>query len=90
MNAVFKTVPQHVAATLLALSGEPWQRPGLLSFGHKPITIAHEQLAARVDTSRETATKAIGELADRGIIKLSRARITVLDHIRLAEESATS
>jgi CRP/FNR family transcriptional regulator, cyclic AMP receptor protein len=85
-DSVFKTVPQRVAATLLALSAEPERKPGLLSFGAKPIT--HEQLAALVGTSRETATKALGELADHGIIKLGRGRITVLDHLRLADESA--
>lgn len=89
-EAVFKTVPQRVAATLCALCTEPERRPGLLSFGHKPVTITHEQLAALVGTSRETATKALGELADRGIIKLGRGKITVLDHIRLADESAPS
>ena len=89
-EAVFKTVPQRVAATLLALSTEPERRPGLLRFGTKPITITHEQLAALVGTSRETATKALGELADAGVIKLGRGRITVLDHTRLADESAPS
>lgn len=89
-EAVFKTVPQRVAATLMTLSAEPQHRPGLLSFGAKPITITHEQLAALVGTSRETATKALGELADHGVIRLGRGRITVLDRTRLAEESASA
>lgn len=87
-DSVFKTVPQRVAATLLALSAEPERKPGLLSFDAKPITITHEQLAALVGTSRETATKALGELADHGIIKLGRGKIAVLDHLRLADENA--
>lgn len=90
IEAVFRTVPQRIAATLLALSTEPERRPGLLSFGQKPITITHEQLAALIGTSRETATKALGDLASRGVIKLGRGRITVLDHIRLAAESTPS
>jgi CRP/FNR family transcriptional regulator, cyclic AMP receptor protein len=64
-DSIFKTVPQRVAATLLALSAEPERRPGRLSFGQKPITITHEQLAALVGTSRETAMKALGELAEQ-------------------------
>ena len=88
IDSVFKTVPQRTAAALLALSAEPERRPGLLSFGAKPITITHEQLAALVGTSRETTTKALGEFAERGIIKLGRGKITVLDHARLADESA--
>jgi len=86
-EAVFKTVPQRVAAALLALSVEPEQRHGPLSFGPKPVAVTHEQLAALVGTSRETVTKALGELADGGVIKLGRGRITVLDPIRLAERS---
>jgi CRP/FNR family cyclic AMP-dependent transcriptional regulator len=87
-DSVFKTVPQRIAGTVLALSAEPERKRGLRSFGAKPITITHEQLASLVGTSRETATKALGELAERGIIKLGRGKITVLDHMRLADESA--
>jgi CRP/FNR family cyclic AMP-dependent transcriptional regulator len=88
-EAVFKTVPQRVAATLLTPSAQPPKRPGLL-LGAKPISITHEQLAALVGTSRETATKALDELADRGVIRLGRGRITVLDSARLADDSAIS
>jgi CRP-like cAMP-binding protein len=87
-DSVFKTVPQRIAATLLALSAEPERRPGLLGFGGKPITVTHEQLAALVGTSRETTTKARGDLSERGIITLGRGKITVLDPARLADESA--
>jgi CRP/FNR family cyclic AMP-dependent transcriptional regulator len=90
-EAVFKTVPQRVAATLLTLSDQPQKGPGLLlPFGAKPIWITHEQLAALVGTSRETATKALDELADRGVIRLGRGRIIVLNSARLADESAVS
>ncbi|MEV6527343.1 Crp/Fnr family transcriptional regulator [Longispora sp. NPDC051575] len=86
-EAVFKTVPQRVAATLIALSAEPARKPGLLAFGSRPIGLTHEQLAALVGTSRETVTKALGDLADRGVIKLHRGRVTILDHLRLADEA---
>ncbi len=85
--AVFKTVPQRVAATLLTLSGEA-TRAGRLGLGRsRPIALTHEQLASLVGTSRETATKALGELAGLDIIRLGRGRITILDHGRLAQAS---
>ncbi len=87
-EAIFKTVPQRVAATLLTLAPEPTRRPGLLSSGQRPISITHEQLAALVGTSRETVTKALGALAEREVIKLHRGKITVLDRPRLADEGA--
>jgi CRP-like cAMP-binding protein len=87
-DSVFNTGPQRIAATLQALSGEPERKPGRLGFGAKPITITHEQPGALVGASRETTTKALGDLAERGIIKLGRGKITVLDHSRLADESA--
>jgi CRP-like cAMP-binding protein len=89
-EAVFKTVPQRVAAALLALSVEPPPRPGRLGLAARPITITHEQLAALAGPSRETATRALSDLADHGVIKLGRGQITVLDRVRLADESSPS
>jgi CRP-like cAMP-binding protein len=49
--------------------------------------LTHEQLAALAATSRETTTKILGEFADRGLITLGRARITILDRIELSRLS---
>lgn len=77
-DAVFKNVPQRVASTLDALVHE---RRGPV------VMLTHEQLAALVGTSRENATKALGELAERGLIRLGRGRILVLDTAALSAEA---
>jgi len=72
-DAVFKLVPERVAGTLATLAqGSSRLRGG-------GVRITHEQLAALAGTSRETTTKVLGDLADRGLIVLGRGRITVLD-----------
>jgi CRP/FNR family cyclic AMP-dependent transcriptional regulator len=49
--------------------------------------LTHDQLAALVGTSRETATKVLGEFADRGLVRLGRGRITLLDVDGLTAEA---
>lgn len=78
-DAVFKSVPQRVATTLLTLSEST---SGPLGRGGQ-VKLTHEQLAALAATSRETTTKVLGELADQGLISLGRGRISVLDRPRL-------
>lgn len=89
-DSVLKTVPQRIAATLATLAGEQ-PRSGSLwtgSLGRGPqIALTHEQLAALVGTSRETATKVLGAFAGRGVIRLGRGRITVLDPTALRREA---
>ncbi|MGH3713181.1 MAG: Crp/Fnr family transcriptional regulator [Micromonosporaceae bacterium] len=76
-DTVFKSVPQRIAATLCTLAGQQ-RRLGVGSrIAHVKLT--HEQLAALVGTSRETATKTLNELAHRGLLRLGRGRITILD-----------
>jgi CRP-like cAMP-binding protein len=43
------------------------------------VALTHEQIAALAGTSRETATKVLGDYAERGLIRLGRGRITILD-----------
>ena len=78
-DAVFKSVPQRIATTLLALSREHAGRLGR----SQHVQRTHEQLAALAATSRETTTKVLGELADLGIISLGRGRIVIQDRLRL-------
>jgi CRP-like cAMP-binding protein len=80
-DTVFKTVPQRIAATLCTLSTD-----------HPPtgtyrVALTHEQIAALTGTARETATKALGELADRGLLRVGRGKITIMDPERLAAEA---
>ncbi|MGH3451812.1 MAG: Crp/Fnr family transcriptional regulator [Haloechinothrix sp.] len=83
-DSVFKTVPQRIAATLCLLSAEQPRRP--LGRGVQ-VALTHEQLAALTGTSRETTTKVLGEYADRGMLRLARGKITILDHDRVAAEA---
>ncbi|GAU66962.1 cyclic di-GMP binding protein LapD [Streptomyces sp. NBRC 110611] len=85
-DSVFKSVPQRIATTLITLTPEPATglplRPGAR---HPQIALTHEQLAALAGTSRETATKVLHDYADRGLLRLSRGRITVLEPDRLRD-----
>ncbi len=80
-DTVFKTVPQRIASTLCVLVDDQHRRPwgrGL------QVSLTHEQLAALVGTSRETTTKILNEYAGRGLLRLGRGRLTVLDAGALA------
>ncbi|MFR0358538.1 Crp/Fnr family transcriptional regulator [Streptomyces sediminimaris] len=86
-DSVFKSVPQRLATTLATLAARDGTttvrlRPGVR---HPQISLTHEQLAALAGTSRETCTKVLHDFADRGLLRLSRGRITVLDLPRLTD-----
>lgn len=74
-DAVFKSVPERIAGTLLTLAAGHAGRMGRGTH----VKLTHEQLAALAATSRETATRVLGEFADQGVIALSRGRISILD-----------
>ncbi|NEE02616.1 Crp/Fnr family transcriptional regulator [Phytoactinopolyspora halotolerans] len=76
-ESVFKSVPQRIASTVCTLAQDS-PRSTMLSRGRQ-ISLTHEHLAALVGTSRETATKVLGEFAERGLVRLGRGRITVVD-----------
>jgi len=76
-DTVFKNVPQRIATTLGMLAGQ--QRRYAVGSRAPVVALTHEQIAALVGTSRETATKILGDFADRGLIRLGRGRIILLD-----------
>lgn len=82
-ESVFKSVPERVASTLVSLAG---QRRSFSPRG-PVVSLTHEQIAALAGTSRETTTKVLGDFAERGLIRLGRGRITVLDLNRVVSES---
>ncbi|MDJ0345382.1 Crp/Fnr family transcriptional regulator [Streptomyces sp. H10-C2] len=84
-DSVFKNVPQRIATTLTTLAAEGRPRP--LSPRKPQIALTHQQIAALAGTSRETTTKVLRDLADRGLLRLARGRITVLDPERLKDEA---
>ena len=82
-DSVFKSVPERVAGTLATLAG---QRRALSPRG-PVVALTHEQIAALAGTSRETTTKVLGDFAERGLIRLARGRITLLDVDQVRAES---
>ena len=83
-DTVFKTAPQRVAATLCLLAGEQQKRP--LSRGVQ-LALTHEQIAALTGTSRETVTKVLDEYAERGLLRLGRGKVTILDPAGMTAEA---
>ncbi len=75
-DTVFKSVPERIAGTLCLLAAEQHRRP--LNRGVQ-VALTHHQIAALAGTSRETTTKVLGEYADRGLLRLGRGKITILD-----------
>jgi CRP-like cAMP-binding protein len=84
-EAVFSSVPQRVAAALCTLADS---HPSAGHGGAIHLTVTHSQVAALAGTSRETATKALGDLASQGMLRLSRGRITIVDRSGLAAHAA--
>lgn len=75
-DVVFKSVPQRIAATLCLLASQQQKR----SLGRGvQVALTHQQIAALTGTSRETTTKVLGEYAERGLVRLSRGKVTILD-----------
>ncbi len=83
-DTVFKSVPERIAGMLCLLAAEQQRHP--LSRGVQ-IALTHEQIAALTGTSRETTTKVLGEYAERGLLRLGRGKVTILDLDAVAAES---
>lgn len=78
-DSVLKSAPERICATLGRLAGD--------EDGDATIRLTHAQLADLVGTSRETTTKVLGELAERGLIALRRGRIVVRDRVALMDRA---
>ena len=83
-DSYFKSVPERIAGTLATLAS---QHRRTLPSRAPTVTLTHEQIAALAGTSRETATKVLGDLAERGLIRLGRGRIWVLDVEQVSAEA---
>lgn len=84
-DMALKSVHQRVAATLATLAGDRLRHGAGIPNVHLALT--HDQLAALVGTRPATAAKALGELADRGLIRLARGEVVVLDAVGIAAEA---
>lgn len=73
-----KSLPERLASTLWTLTkGTP---SGTVP---EPVRLTHYQLASLVNATRERTTTALGELAEGGLIRLHRGKITVINRERL-------
>jgi CRP-like cAMP-binding protein len=80
-----KSVHQRVAATLITWAGD---RLGHDGGGHSVhVAPTHNQLAALVGTSHTTAAKALGALGDRGLIRVARGKVIILDVAGIVAEA---
>ncbi len=70
----FRSVPSRLASLLLALKDENDEICGL----------SHQDLADRIGTHRETATRALNEFRAGAAIEISRGRVKILDAGTLA------
>lgn len=73
-DSVLRSAPARIAAALGRMAGDG-----------EAVRLTHGQLAELVGTSRETATKVLGDLADRGLVSLRRGRIIVRSARGLAD-----
>jgi CRP-like cAMP-binding protein len=72
-NLAFRSVASRMAALILSLRDDRGEVRG----------ITHQNLAERLGTHRETATRALNEFRASGLIESGRERIRVLDAARL-------
>lgn len=77
----FKSLPQRVATVLVALAER--EPPRLFRAGRPEVAYTHEQLAAMVGTHRETVTKVLNNLRERGLIELRRGKVVLADPVAL-------
>lgn len=77
-DSVLKSAPERIAATLSRLAP-----------GGGTVRLTHEQFADLVGTSRETATKVLGDFSERGLVQVKRGRIVVRDAAALRVLSET-
>lgn len=79
-DAIFKSVPERIASTLVTLAASTSSRPLGRSV---QVRLTHEQVAALAGTSRETTSKVLEEYAALRLVSLGRGRISILEPDRL-------
>ncbi len=83
-DVIFKSVPQRIASVILTLGrGEPPTRRWSFSASFTEVRLTHEQLAELVGTSRESTTKVLNDMRERGLIALRRGTIIIHDRTAL-------
>ncbi len=78
--AAFATVPQRVARHLLEIAAREQEAEG----GTLVARVSQQELADLAGSVREVVARALRELRDDGVVRVSRAGITVVDAAALA------
>lgn len=52
-----------------------------------PLRITHQQIAAELGSSREVISRLLEDFAERGLVRVGRGEVEVLDAVRLASRS---
>lgn len=76
-DTVMRTVPERVTSALAVMTGTERLESGRQS--SVTLRLTHQQLADLVGTSREATTRVLGDLSDRGFLRLRRGRIVIMD-----------
>jgi len=79
-NWAFATVPQRVARHLLEIAAREQEAEG----GTLVARVSQQELADLAGSVREVVARALRELRDEGIVRVSRSGISVLDASALA------
>jgi len=74
------SVRQRVARELLDLAS------GSSSTTPLNVRISHEALAEAIGSRREVVTRVLGDLAHRGVVRLGRGRVEIVDAVALRSE----
>jgi CRP/FNR family transcriptional regulator, cyclic AMP receptor protein len=74
----FLSVPGRVAAVLAQLAAAGCEEHGAVR-----LALTQQELASFVNTTRESISHALHDLADRGLIRVERRSVVVLDRERL-------
>jgi CRP/FNR family transcriptional regulator, cyclic AMP receptor protein len=75
-DIAFKSVPQRLASILLGLAGVERGTPPVVP---PVLRYTHQQLAEMIGSYRETVTKALGDLREADLVRVSDDGITLVD-----------
>jgi CRP/FNR family cyclic AMP-dependent transcriptional regulator len=81
----FATVPQRVARHLLEIAAREQEAEGGTLVAH----VSQQELADLVGSVREVVARALRELRDEGVVRVSRSGISVVDPAALAARAWT-
>ncbi|NJN65346.1 MAG: Crp/Fnr family transcriptional regulator [Chloroflexaceae bacterium] len=83
-DIAFKSVPQRLATTLLALARTP-PHPDQLPPPPAVVHATHQQLAEMIGSYRETVTRTIGEFREDGMIRIEDDGISLINQEKLQQ-----